>query len=146
MKTDFKRLSEVNRYKQVPVPLSELNNIAAIASEVCEAQIAVISLIDDQQENFIALHGSTCKSILLDKSFCMENLLHDPFLAISDVASHKKFSAADLAIIDSQMRFYAGATLTSPEGLVVGRLYVLDKKPRQLSRSRKVVYNCLQGR
>ena len=141
MTNDFNRLQAVNRYKGLSIANAELSNITALAAEICEASIAIISLIDDQQEIFISAQGTDKNSVELDTSFCISNFLAEPVVTISDVANHKRFANADLATVAPHIRFYAGAKLTSPAGHIVGRLYVLDQKPKQLTKGQE---SCLQ--
>ena len=137
MNNDRNRLLTVKRYKEVSVPNTELYNIAALAAEICDTRIAIISLIDDDIETFIAAKGTDKHYAELDKVFCISELLNEAVLTISDVANHKRYANADLAAIAPQIRFYAGATLTAPNGYIVGRLYVLDQKPKQLTKGQE---------
>lgn len=141
MYTDLSSLTAVKRYKELALPGIDLHNFIELASEVCEAGIAVISLVDDNEETIIAAKGTCIQSIPLAKSFSLNNLLQNPILTIADVANHKRFANEDLAMVAPQMRFYAGAVLMSPEGSMAGRLYVIDKKPKQLNKAQE---NCLQ--
>jgi GAF domain-containing protein len=134
---DRNRLLTVKRYKEVSAVNAELYNITALAAEICDASIAIISLIDDEVETFIAARGTDKQYVELDRLICISEFLSEPVLTISDVANHKRYTNTDLASIAPCIRFYAGATLTAPNGYIVGRLYVLDQKPRTLTKGQE---------
>lgn len=134
---NYKTLPAVKRYKELNTSSNELDNFISLALEVCEASIAVISLVDGDEEMFLAAKGTDKKLAALSNSFSLRHLLHYPVLTITDVANHKRFSNADLLTVAPHMRFYAGAVLASPGGDLVGRIYVLDQKPRQLTKSQE---------
>ena len=140
MENEYCRLLSVKRYQELSLQKDSLNDIVLLAAEICESHVAVISLIDDTREYFIANKGTDMEGRLLNRSFCIKTILNDHVLTIPDVTKHKRFTNTDLGTVSPHMRFYAGATLTSPDGYNVGRLYVLDQKPKQLTKSQE---NCL---
>ena len=54
-------------------------------------------------------------------------------LIVNDATKDERFSANDLVTGEPGIRFYAGTPLVNPEGLTLGSLCVIDRKPRTMS-------------
>jgi GAF domain-containing protein len=141
MDKEYFRLFVVKRYKELHLESKALNDIVALGAEICGTTGAVLSLIDDTEEFFIAKKGTDIGGRPLQEGFCIDTLLQEKLVVISDLAKHKRFTNADVLTGLPDTRFYAGVTLVSPEGHNVGRLYTFDSKPKHLSKSQEY---CLQ--
>ncbi len=141
MDKEYYRLSTAKRYLELPLKSDSFNDIVSLAANICETPVAIISIIDDIQEHFLATLGTDRISQKLESRFCLKSILQDQVLTIPNLTKHKKFTTTDLAIGSPDILFYAGVTLTSPAGFSIGRLYVLDLKPKQLTKSQEY---CLQ--
>jgi GAF domain-containing protein len=131
------RLHAVRQYLELCADQGPLTNIASLAAEICETPLAIISLVDDKQEHFIANAGTLVKENHTVNHPGIQTILETDFLTIPDCTKHKRFINTDVAAGFSETRFYAGSTLKSPDGFNVGRLFVLDRKPKQLTKSQE---------
>ncbi len=152
MEEEYCRLVTVRNYRDATFQNSTLNNIVSLAAEICQSPVAIISLIDDTKEYFIARKGIEMEGRQHSATFCIRSLLQENVLTIPDLTKHKRFTNFDLGIGSPDTRFYAAASLISPNGYKVGRLFVLNQKPKQLTRSEEYclqilasqVINCLE--
>jgi GAF domain-containing protein len=112
----------------------ELTNLAAL---ICNAPIALITLIDEDRQWFKASVGTTLKQTSRDISFCAHAILHHELLIVPDASKDPRFKSNPLVIAKPKIRFYAGAPLVTSRGLALGTLCVFDQVPRQLSQSQK---------
>jgi len=110
------------------------DDLTDLAAHICEAPIALISLVDEDRQWFKSRVGITVSETSRDISFCAHAILGDGLLIVPDAAKHKRFKNNPLVTGPQKIRFYAGAPLITPEGHALGTLCVLDNKPRALRR------------
>jgi PAS domain S-box-containing protein len=129
-----RRLAALARYRVLDTAREQgFDDLAVLASEVCDTPIAVVNLIADGRQWFKAEVGLGVDSTPLETSFCGTALLEDEFLLVPDATQDARFDCNPLVTADGGLRFYAGALLKSPDGFPIGTLCVLDHKPRALS-------------
>lgn len=119
------------------------DEIASIAAEICQAPIALISLIDEKRQWFKARVGSERASTERSTAFCAETILSDELLIVEDATRDARFSANELVRATPSITFYAGAPLVTPDGSAVGSLCVMDYKPRSLSPAQRAALRAL---
>lgn len=115
-------------------PEAVFDAIARMASEVCGAPIALISLIDAERQWFkanVGLPGMT--GTARDIAFCDQTIRSDAVLEIPDTHQDLRFSTNPLVTAEPSIRFYAGAPLVLAGGQRVGSLCVLDREVRTLN-------------
>lgn len=108
----------------------ELARITEFAAELCEAPIALVNLIDDERQRFLARVGLDAPEPPLSISFCAHAIKHDELLLITDTKVDERFRNNPLVTGEPHIRFYAGVPLKSAEGLALGSLCVIDHEPR----------------
>lgn len=110
------------------------DDLVNLASEICEAPIGLISLVDDDRQWFKARHGEMPQETDLTKSVCAHAILSPEPLVIEDTTLDERTRDNPLNDDpDVHMRFYAGVPLIDAPGLPLGTLCVLDSKPRRLT-------------
>jgi signal transduction histidine kinase len=108
------------------------DELAALASDICETPIAVVNLISDDRQWFKAEVGLGVRSTPLQTSFCATAILEQDYMEVPDATRDPRFSCNPL-VTENGLRFYAGALLKSAEGIAFGSLCVLDYRPRLLT-------------
>ena len=128
------RLAALRAYDILDTPReSDFDDIVLLASQICEAPISVVNLIDEHRQWFKAETGLGVRETPLDTSLCSHVILENDFVEIPDTLADARMSDNPLCLADPGLRFYAGALLTSPAGYPIGTLCVLDNRPRTLS-------------
>lgn len=109
------------------------DEVAELVSQLCEAPIAVVNFIDSDRQWFKAEVGLGVSSTPLDTSLCSHVILEDEFVEIPDTLDDCRMRDNPLCAGETGLRFYAGATLRTDDGLPLGTLCVLDHTPRTLT-------------
>ena len=119
------------------VPEALFDDLTELAAGICEAPIALISLVDEKRQWFKSRFGTTLTETSRDVSFCSHAIKQPDLFIIPDASKDPRFASNPLVTSDPKIRFYAGAPLTSPDGYALGTLCIIDKVPRELRDQQK---------
>ena len=132
-KNEVKRLKVLWQYDVLDtVPEEIFDDLTDLAAHICEAPVALISLVDENRQWFKSRVGISLQETSRDISFCAHALLNDDLLVVPDATKDPRFRDNPLVTGPQRIRFYAGAPLVTPDGHALGTLCVLDKQPRKL--------------
>ena len=130
---EAKRLKVLWQYDVLDtVPEEVFDDLTELAARICEAPIALISLVDEDRQWFKSKVGLTINETSRDISFCAHAIKQQELFIIPDATKDLRFSNNPLVTSDPKIRFYAGAPLITPDGHALGTLCVIDKVPREL--------------
>lgn len=117
--------------KAAPPPVEErgLSRLAEIATSLCSAPIAFISVVDEHEMTFRARRGFELERIPLHASFCHHVETARGLVVIPDLRKDVRTRDNPL-IIQRGVKFYAGHPIISRDGMLMGTVCVLDVKPR----------------
>ncbi len=133
---ELERLEELKRYKILDTePEALYSNIVQMAAQICDVPICAISFVDKERQWFKGYTGMTLDKpeTSRDIAFCAYTILETDSLIVEDATKDERFAQNPLVTGHADIRFYAGIPLVSSQGLPLGALCVLDKKPRKLT-------------
>ena len=139
------RLKNLESYSIMDtLPEEDFDNLTAIASEICDSPIALVSLIDNKRQWFKSHHGLAATETPKELAFCAHaiNDPHDIFI-VEDARKDERFHDNPLVTGEPHVTFYAGVPLSSEEGLPLGTLCVIDNKPKDLTKTQRKSLNAL---
>jgi signal transduction histidine kinase len=112
-------------------PEQDFDDIVALAANVCDTPIALVTLIDTDRQWFKAQVGTDLTETSRDLSFCAHAILGDDLLVVPDATKDPRFADNPTVDMAGGVRFYAGAPLVTTDGYALGTLCVMDAVPRR---------------
>ena len=116
---------------------SELQDIADLASQLCQKQVSFITLLDENTCWCRVKSGIDLESMPAETSFCRLGIEQDSLLIIPDLTKNQRFCNHTIVISEPYLRFYAGAPLILSNGLKIGTLCLFDALPGNLTEVQK---------
>ena len=137
---ESQRLERLRNYGVLDTPAEEaFDRVVRLAAAILDVPIALISLIDDGRQWFKAKVGWDAPETPRDFAFCAHAILGNDVFVVADAALDPRFKTNPLVVGDPKIRFYAGAPLTTHDGLNLGTVCAIDRKPRTLTEEQKVL-------
>lgn len=124
---------------------AELDALTKLASTICDAPIALISLIDDQRQWFKSKVGIEVSETPRDLAFCNYAIQGDDIYEVPNALENELFAHNPFVTGSPDIRFYAGAPLINPDGYKIGTLCVIDTVPKLLNEKQKETLLILAG-
>lgn len=136
--TDQRRLAALDAYQILDTPPEQgFDEVVHIARILCDAPVALVSLVAGDRQWFKARAGFEPCETDLNSSVCAYALAEPDLLVIPDLSTDPRTRANPLVTGDPNIRFYAGAPLRTSTGEVIGSLCVIDGVPRSQGLSEK---------
>lgn len=133
LQSEKQRLKVLWQYEVLDsVPEEMFDDLAELAAHICEAPVALISLVDERRQWFKSHIGFALPETSRQASFCSYAIQQSGLFIVPDATQDKRFAHNPLVVSDPKLRFYAGAPLITADGHALGTLCVLDKVPRTL--------------
>lgn len=132
------RLEALRRYRLLDTGAEQVfDDIAAAAAALCDAPVALVSLIDTDRQWFKARVGLDAQETPREVAFCDHAIRRpDATMIVEDATRDERFKDNPLVTSAPDIRFYMGAPLCDPEGHALGTLCVIDRKPRRPTAAR----------
>ena len=108
------------------------DDIARLASLICDTPFAFIAFIDEQRVWFKAKIGLELDEIPRDGSFCAHAILQSDVLIVPDPLSDERFMSGFM-VKQMGIQFYAGIPLIAKDSHPLGTLAVMDRVPHLLT-------------
>ncbi len=108
----------------------QLDRIASLAAQVCDAPIGLVSLVEADRQKFIGRCGTDLTGTPRNIAFCDLAMHLDDGMEIPDARLDPRFAANPLVTGSTSIRLYASHPLRSPEGAPLGTICIIDDKPR----------------
>jgi GAF domain-containing protein len=127
------RINAVRRFEQFDFDLSKnLQGILKLAADIYGTPVAFITLIDETTQWFKVTRGFEVQQMPRDTSFCTHTIMSNDVMVVNDAVKDARFADNPLVKNIPNIRFYAGAPLSTNEGLNIGTLCVMDTEAKEM--------------
>jgi|GEM_PF-5045171 len=127
------RLDAVARLQPVlNEPSEAFDTLAALAADIANTPIALISLIDADRQRFIGMHGTDLGSTARDVALCARVVATKSDLVVNDALASELHAGNPLVAGSFGLRAYAGVPLLL-DGHNIGAVCAIDHSPRPFS-------------
>ena len=131
---ESKRLAELYAFKILDTaPEINFDELARLAASICDTPTGLISFVDNDRIWFKSGMKLDANEIPREGNFCSYAIDAHGVFEIPDALLDSRFSKNPMVTSQPGIRFYAGAPLISPRGMVLGALCVIDYKPNKLN-------------
>lgn len=138
MDREAHRLEAVSRFKDLDPGISnDLDEIVKLAAQICNAPVAIVTLLDKDKQWFKAAKGTDVTETPIEVSFCNHTIEQDDVLIIPDLCGDDRYNSNPLVTGEPNVRFYAGSPLFTKDGYGVGSLCVVDFHTRDLTEEQR---------
>jgi signal transduction histidine kinase len=127
------RLAVLDDYQVLDsAPEEDFDQLVSLAAKLCDAPIALVSLVDRNRLFFKSRFGIEQREMAReDAGFDDYCIAQGELLVVPDAEADRRFAGFP-AVRSGLIRFYAGAPLEVNEGVALGTLCVIDRLPREL--------------
>jgi glycogen operon protein len=120
-----------------PQPETTFDDLAGLASHICEAPLGCISSTEAGKQWFKVQGELPEQERQRDMAFCSQARVEEDILEIPDATQDKRYASNALVTAEPAIRFFAGTPLLSGTGEMLGTLCVVDHKSHTLSETQK---------
>lgn len=133
-KRELERLQAVHRFLNLEINKDdELQEIVELAAGLCETAVALITLVDEDAHHFKANVDNDMTRRIRQSGLCQSIVQQNQTIIIADLWADNYYAAHPVVAENPQARFYAGAPLTTHDGLVLGSICLVDTQPKTLT-------------
>ncbi len=134
VKDEALRIEALNQYEILnSTPDPALDDITRLAAQICNTPVAAISLVGSDRLWLKSRFGVESAELSLGTLPCETTIMGDTVYEVMDARDDPDYAPEGIVIDGLSYRFYAGAPLTTPGGVSIGSLLVLDHPSRMLS-------------
>lgn len=144
VKDEALRIEALQQYEVLhSAPDPGLDDITALAAQLCDAPVAAISLIGSDRIWLRSRFGIDSQEVSLGSLPCETTILGDTVYEVNDARNDPEYGQDGILLEGRAYQFYAGAPLTTPGGVSIGALLVLDYGSRFLTEAQSSALSIL---
>jgi len=125
-------------------PEQRFDRITQFAASEFDVPIVLISLVDENRQWFKSRVGLDICETSRDLAFCAHALHSTEPLIVPNTLDDERFFDHPLVVGPPHIRFYIGAPLVLPSGLIAGTLCLIDMQARELDETDYAILGTLR--
>ncbi|WP_345950588.1 GAF domain-containing protein [Mucilaginibacter sp. PAMB04274] len=141
---EYGRLQAVRRFLELEISKEkELQDIVELAAKICGTPTALLTLIDKDTQFIKFKHAFAFDTTPRGDAFCNHVIEQSEVMTVPDALLDHRFLNNPLVLGNPNIRFYAGAPLTTKDGYNLGSLCVIDQQPGTLTEMQELMLQAL---
>lgn len=121
----------LDQYQLDDSSFATFDGITRFAAKLCDAPIALINIVEETRQRFMASIGIDGPAPPREISFCVHAMEHGDIMVVPDATCDPRFADNPMVTGPPHIRFYGGAPLVSTDGVPLGSLCIIDTKARE---------------
>ncbi len=109
--------------------VESFDRLSKLIASHFNVNVCFVGLLDAAQEQFVACHGADWETLTREDSICTYSIIDDGVTVIENVQTDPRFEHNE-TLKELNIRSYAGADLTTPDGTIIGELCLIHGEPR----------------
>jgi len=131
---EAERLAALVNYGVLDTEAEEsFDRLTRMAATIFDTPIALVSLIDSKRQWFKSALGLDARETPREIAFCTHAILKDEVMVVPNASEDPRFASNPLVTGNPNIKFYAGAPLRTEQGLPLGTMCVIDRRPREMT-------------
>lgn len=131
---ESERLKALQQCNILDTPAEDrFDRLTRLAKTLFSTEIALVSFVDDNRQWFKSAQGLDVNETSREVSFCGHAILDRDIFQVTDASKDARFADNPLVTGHPNIRFYAGAPLSTKDDYLIGTLCIIDSKPRELT-------------
>lgn len=129
---EIERLKALNQYEIMDtLPEKEFDDIAELASAICNTPMSIVSFIDSDRQWYKAKIGMDNNEVPLEETFCQHSIIRPhEIMVIPNATLDERTKYSPYTTGPANIRSYVSVPLLAHGGEAIGTLCVIDTEPR----------------
>lgn len=131
---EFERLLKLSEYDLDYSEIKgKLDDLTRLAAYVTGTPISLVNILEANTQWTVSNFGLDIFQTPRNETACQYVVMSDKSLEIEDMTQDERFNDKDYVTEEPHLRYYYGVPLTTPDGLRIGAMCVMDTKENDLS-------------
>jgi signal transduction histidine kinase len=131
---EFERLLKLSEYDIDYSDIhGKLNDLTRLAAYVTGTPISLVNLLEANIQWTVSNFGWDLEQTPRKDSVCQYAILDDSPIEVEDMTRDERFKNKSYVTQDPHIRYYYGVPLTTPDGIRIGAMCVMDTKENDLT-------------
>jgi signal transduction histidine kinase len=131
---EFERLLKLSEYDIDYTEIhGKLDDLTKLAAYVTGTPISLVNIMEANTQWTLSNYGLDVTQTPRKDTACQYVILDDKPMEVEDMKTDERFSDKNYVTNSPNIRYYYGVPLTSPDGLRIGAMCVMDTKKNDLS-------------
>ena len=127
------RQSTISAYQLGGERGPEFDAVTALAADLFDVPIALVTVLSADRQMFQGACGIDIDGTAREDAFCNRTVEQDGVYVVEDASIDPGYASNPLVIQEPFIRFYAGAPIRIGDGVAIGSMCLIDRKPRTFS-------------
>ncbi len=143
---DSPRLDALERYDILDTAHEvQFDDVTRLVQTIFDVPMSTITFVDGHRQWFKSRQGLAMDQTDRGPAFCTLALRETAPLVVEDTLLDPRFASNPLVLGEPHLRFYAGAQIRTPDGVPIGTVCAMDRKPRRFDDRDRAVLVGLAG-